>query len=140
MRVVLDTNVLISALVFPGGKPDQILTRIRRGEIEFFISPFILSELDRVLRQKFQLTKNEAEDRVRAIRRLAHLVEPTERVEVITAKDDDNRILECAIAAKADFLVTGDKEHLLPLESIKDTKIISPSEFLEFLGQSAKGS
>lgn len=51
MRVPLDTNVLVSAFTFPGSKPDQILLRIRRGEIELFISPFILSELDRVLRR-----------------------------------------------------------------------------------------
>lgn len=133
MRVVLDTNVLISALAFPGSKPDQILSRIRRGEIDLFISSFILSELDRVLREKFRLTKKEAQDRVNAVSNIAHLVEPTERIQVVTAKDDDNRILECAIEAQADFLVTGDKEHLLPLGSLRDTRIISPSEFVNLL-------
>jgi putative PIN family toxin of toxin-antitoxin system len=133
MRVVLDTNVLISALAFPGSKPDQILSRIRRGEIDLFISSFILSELDRVLREKFRLTKKEAQDRVNAISSIAHLVEPTERIQVVTAKDDDNRILECAIEAQADFLVTGDKEHLLPLGSLRDTRLISPSEFVNLL-------
>ncbi len=133
MRVVLDTNVLISALAFPGSKPDQILSRIRRGEIDLFISSFILSELDRVLREKFRLTKKEAQDRVNAVSSIAHLVEPTERIQVVTAKDDDNRILECAIEAQADFLVTGDKEHLLPLGSLRDTRIISPSEFVNLL-------
>ena len=133
MRVVLDTNVLISALAFPGSKPDQILSRIRRGEIDLFISSFILSELDRVLREKFRLTKKEAQDRVNAVSSIAHLVEPTERIQVVTAKDDDNRILECAIEAQADFLVTGDKEQLLPLGSLRDTRIISPSEFVNLL-------
>ena len=133
MRVVLDTNVLISALAFPGSKPDQILSRIRRGEIDLFISSFILSELDRVLREKFRLTKKEAQDRVNAVSSIAHLVEPTERIQVVTAKDDDNRILECAIEAQADFLGTGDKEHLLPLGSLRDTRIISPSEFVNLL-------
>ncbi len=134
MRVVLDTNVLISALAFPGSKPDQLLSRIRRGEIELFISPFILSELDRVLREKFHLSKKEAETRVRAIRTMAHLVQPAERISVVTAKDDDNRILECALAAHADFLVTGDKAHLLPLGSHGKTRIITPAELLELLG------
>lgn len=133
MRVVLDTNVLISALAFPGSKPDQILSRIRRGEIDLFISSFILSELDRVLLEKFRLTKKEAQDRVNAVSSIAHHVEPTERIQVVTAKDDDNRILECAIEAQADFLVTGDKEHLLPLGSLRDTRIISPSEFVNLL-------
>ncbi len=131
MRIVLDTNVLISALAFPGSKPDQILYRIRRGEIELFISPFILSELDRVLREKFRFTKKEADIRVNAIRAIAHVMTPTERITVVTANDDDNRILECVAAAQAEFLVTGDKEHLLPLGSYRGTTIVTPAQFLD---------
>lgn len=134
MRIVLDTNVLISALAFPGSKPDQVLGRIRRGEMELFISPFILSELDRVLREKFRFGKKEARARVNAIRPIARLVQPAERITVITANDDDNRILECALAAQAEFLVTGDQQHLLPLKSYRGTKIITPADFLDLLG------
>jgi len=134
MRIVLDTNVLISALAFPGSKPDQLLDRIRRGELELFISPFILSELYRVLQQKFRLPKREAATRVRAIRSIAQLVEPGERVTVVTAVDDDNRILECALAAQAEFLVTGDREHLLPLGTFGNTRIVAPAELLDLLG------
>jgi uncharacterized protein len=133
MRIVLDTNVLISALAFPGSKPDQILHRIRGGEMDLYVSPFILSELDRVLRQKFRLSKGEANDRVGTIRSIAHLVSPSERIRVVTAKDDDNRILECALAAQADFLVTGDKEHLLPLGSFHDTRIVTPAQLMDLL-------
>jgi len=63
MRVVLDTDVLISALAFPGSKPDQLLSRIRRGEIDLFLSPLILSELARVLREKFHFSKKETDAR-----------------------------------------------------------------------------
>ena len=131
MRIVLDTNVLISALAFPGSKPDQILYRIRRGETELFISPFILSELDRVLREKFRFTKKEADVRVSAIRAIAHVITPRERITLVTANDDDNRILECVAAAQAEFLVTGDKEHLLPLGSYRGAKIVTPAQFLD---------
>jgi putative PIN family toxin of toxin-antitoxin system len=131
MRIVLDTNVLISALAFPGSQPDQILYRIRRGETELFISPFILSELDRVLREKFRFTKKEADVRVNAIRAIAHVITPTERITVVTANDDDNRILECVAAAQAEFLVTGDKEDLAPLGSYRGTKIVTPAQFLD---------
>ncbi|MBZ0170366.1 PilT protein domain-containing protein [Candidatus Methylomirabilis lanthanidiphila] len=131
MRIVLDTNVFISALAFPGSKPDQILSRIRRGEFDLFISPFILSELDRVLREKFRFSKKDTDARVRAIRTIAHLVHPTEQIHVITDKDDDNRILECALAAQAEFLITGDHAHLLPLRSYRQTKIVTPAQFLE---------
>lgn len=135
MWIVLDTNVLISALAFPGSKPDQILSRIRRGEAELFTSPFILAELDRILREKFGFSERETTVRVRFIRSLARLVEPTARISVVTAKDDDNRILECALAAQADYLVTGDKKHLLPLKTHRNIKIVSPAQFLELLEQ-----
>lgn len=135
MRIVLDTNVLISALAFPESKPDQILACIRRGACELFISPFILSELDRVLREKFRFTNKETDVRVDAIRAVAHVVAPTERIAVVTANDDDNRILECAAAAHAELLVTGDKEHLLPIGSYHGTKIVTPAQYLDLLKQ-----
>jgi putative PIN family toxin of toxin-antitoxin system len=133
MRVVLDTNVLLSALAFPGSKPDQVVQRVRRGEVELFLSPFILTELERILRNKFRFTKRQTDERLAVIRRMATLVDPTERITVVAAKDDDNRILECALAAHAEYLVTGDKEHLLPLQSIGATRIVSPATFLTLL-------
>ncbi len=131
MRVVLDTNVLISALAFPGSKPDQVLQRIRQGEVALFLSAFILAELERILRDKFRFTTRQTDERVAVIRRMATLVDPTERIALVVAKDDDNRIRECAVAARADYLVTGDKEHLLPLRSIGATQIVTPAAFLE---------
>ena len=130
MRVVLDTNVLLSALTFPGSKPDQVLHRVRRGEVELFLSSFIPAELERILRDKFRLTKRQTDERVRVIRRMATLLEPTERIAVVAATDDDKRILECALAARADYLVMGDKEHLLPLRSIGETQIVTAADFL----------
>lgn len=133
MRVVLDTNVILSALVFRGGKPDQVLQRARRREIELFVSPFILGELERILQGKFRYTSTEVRERVGGIRRMATLVEPAERLDLVKAKSDDNRILECAVAAEADYLVTGDRRHLLPLRSIRGIPILAPAEFLERL-------
>jgi uncharacterized protein len=131
MRVVLDTNVLLSSLAFPGSKPDQVLQRVRRGEVELFLSSFILTELERILRDKFRFTKRQTDERVMLIRRMATLVDPRDRIALVAAKDDDNRILECAVAARADYLVTGDKEHLLPLQCIGATQIVTPAAFLE---------
>jgi putative PIN family toxin of toxin-antitoxin system len=133
MRLVLDTNVFISALVFPGSRPDQLLQRIRRGEFSLFVSPFILDELDRVLREKFRYGKREAAALTDAICGMATCVRPTERMQIVSANDDDNRILECALAADADYLVTGDKEHLLPLQSLGRTQIVTPAQFLDLL-------
>ena len=135
MRDVLDTNILMSAMIFPGGKPDQILYRIRNGDIELYSSEFILDEFDRILREKFQHSRKEAAERVEVIRRMATVVKPTDKVDVIKEKADDNRILECAVAAEADYLVTGDKAHLLPVGTFRGTKIIPPARMLEILAE-----
>ena len=137
MRVVLDTNVLISALAFAGSKPDQILQRVRRREVNLYLSPFILAELERILQDKFRFSRRETDERIRTVRRMATLVEPRERIDKVTTKDDDNRILGCALAAGADCLVTGDKEHLLPLRSIQRIPIVTPAAFLEQWGRDA---
>lgn len=129
-RVVCDTNIYISAFIFPGGVPDQVLELARQGLIELFTSPFILDEFRRVLREKFSLGASKNEELVERIQRLAMLVEPEIRISVIQEKDDDNRILECAVEAKADYLVTGDKKHLQPLREYAGIKICSPEEFL----------
>jgi putative PIN family toxin of toxin-antitoxin system len=135
MRIVLDTNVLISALAFPDSKPDQILSRVRRGEVTLLLSSFILAELDRILQEKFHFSKRAVAQRVEVIRSLAQLVAPTERVSVVTTKDDDNRIIECALAAQAEYLITGDKKHLLPLKTYRSVTIVSPAQFLDLLEQ-----
>lgn len=131
MRTVLDTNVLVSALAFPGSTPDQILARVRRRETDLFVSSFILGEFERVLTGKFRYTRVEVRRRVAAIRRMATLVEPDERIHLVEAMDDDNRILECAVAARADHLVMGDRHHLLPLRSVRGIPIITPAAFIE---------
>ena len=135
LRVVLDTNVLLSALLFPGGSPDQIFTLVRRQSIDLYFSPFILDEFRRVLRSKFLHSEREANTRAAYLLRFGQIVEPRERLTVITAKEDDNRILECALAAKAEYLVTGDKAHLLPLKRFRRVEIVSPAEFLRFFNR-----
>lgn len=102
-RVVCDTNILISALVFPGGNPDKILGLARIGEIDLLISPFILREFEKVLREKFNYKKSEVAQRSARIVNISRLVEPSEKISVIEQDQSDNRILECAIAAKADY-------------------------------------
>jgi putative PIN family toxin of toxin-antitoxin system len=133
VRVVLDTNVILSALVFPGGTPDQVLQRVRRREVDLFVSPFIIAELERILQGKFRYTSAEVRERVRSIRRMATLAEPAERLDLVKAKSDDNRILQCTVAAHADYLVTGDRQHLLPLRSVRGIPILAPVELLQRL-------
>ena len=131
MRVTVDTNVLISSLIVAGGSADQVIQLVREGEMEMVLSKFILDELARVLTRKFELPTKAVQNAVDRFQRLAIIVEPRTVVDVIKEKQDDNRILECAVAGRVDYLITGDKKHILPLASIQGIPIVSVAEFLQ---------
>lgn len=80
---------------------------------------------------KFKYTGQEANERIERLTQISEMVYPKERVDLIQRKESDNRILECALEAKADYLVTGDKKDILPLKKIGETAIVTASEFLE---------
>lgn len=128
-KVVCDTNILISALIFPGGSPDKVVSLARVGTINLYISPFILAEFERVLQEKFSYTERETKQRSERVASVAAFVDPSEKLSIIEKDEPDNRILECAVAAKADFIVSGDK-HLLSLKEFGTTRIVSASELL----------
>jgi len=130
--VVCDTNIFISALRF-GGKPDKIIELARGGEIKLAVSAFILNEFERILREKFYYKKEETKVFRERIEKISFLVNPTTKISVIKEKDDDNRILECALEAKANYIVTGDTKHILPLKNFRGVKIVTASQFLEKL-------
>ncbi|MDW8003029.1 MAG: putative toxin-antitoxin system toxin component, PIN family [Deltaproteobacteria bacterium] len=129
-RVVLDTNVYVAGITFPG-LSREVLELMLKEKIEVYISQFIIEEIRRVLKDKFGWADKPLNRFLELIRRKAITVHPTITISLITQKTDDNRILECAVAAKAQYLVTGDKKHLLPLKEYEGIKILSPSEFLE---------
>lgn len=131
-RVVIDTNVFVSGLNF-AGKPGEVLELFIRGDIEVIISPFILSEIERVLRERFHWIEGNIDRVLNRIKRQTILVHPKLKVTVIKRKDDDNRILECAIEGRVQYLISGDRKHLLPLKEYQRIKILSPAEFLKFL-------
>ena len=128
-RIVADTNVYISALNF-AGTADEVLALGRAGAIELFISLPILEEIEAVLVRKFRWAAPRVREAVQAIRGFAILVNPGEPVDVVRDDEPDNRILECALAARADTIVTGD-QHLLKLRRFRDTVIVSPRQFLD---------
>jgi putative PIN family toxin of toxin-antitoxin system len=132
LRVVADTNVLVSALLF-GGPPEQIVLAGLRGEIQLLTSSPLLKELERVLKVKFKLNLHLVRNIIEEIKEVAELVEVSSHINVISYPDDDNRVLECAVDGKAEFIVTGDTKHILPLKEFRGTKILSPSEFLNRL-------
>jgi putative PIN family toxin of toxin-antitoxin system len=127
LNVVLDTNVYISALT-RGGLPLDIFLAVIRGEFKLFISSSILEEVEGVLVQKFRWAPDRVKHALATVRGDAQLVSPKERLAVIKADDDDNRILECAVAAEAQVIVTGDGD-LLGLGTFRGISILTPREF-----------
>ena len=132
LRVVLDTNVLVSGLNF-AGTPSRLLRLLLQGEMDWFVSPFILGELRHILLGKFRWDEKRVDRALRLIRAAAVEVDPPRTVSVIQEKDDDNRVLECAVHGKAHYLVTGDRHHILPLREFHGVSIVTTAEFMEKL-------
>lgn len=126
MRAVLDTNVLISAFVFPGGAPEHVYRRGLEGRITLITSRTLLSELGRVLTEKFDWESAYAEEVVAQLVRVAVVIDPTERIADITDDPADNRVLEAAAEGDAEVIVTGDR-HLLTLGTWRGIRILTPA-------------
>jgi len=129
-RVVLDTNVYISAILF-GGKPEKIRRLSKERKIELLISEAIIAEITEILRKKFNWESWQISQVIDEIREAAALIIPYKNISVIKEDDDDNRILECAIEGRAQYIVSGDEHHILPLKHYQGIKILSPDEFLK---------
>jgi putative PIN family toxin of toxin-antitoxin system len=137
VRVTADTNIYISALNF-GGKPLEILNAARLGNIELVISQPILNEITRVLLNRFYWPEHDMAVLNQDLGSFTIWVEPKTIVTVITDDPSDNRILECAVAAGAQYIVSGDN-HLLALKEYAGIKILQPSAFLEELKGKSEG-
>jgi len=114
LRVVLDTNVLVSGLAYPGSVPGRIVTAWRQGGVEVVLSRYILDELTRVLPRlpRVGLTPAQVRDLADSLMFLADIVEPEGGHEAALRDPADQPVLQTLIAAKADYLVTGDKDLL----------------------------
>ncbi len=129
IKVVPDTNILISAIVF-GGPPREILEKGVEGRLRLFVSDAILEELAAVLkRSKFNYPPPVIRTIIGELEIISERVVPLIRLDVIEKDPDDNRVLECAVASAADVIVSGDK-HLLDLEAYEGIKILKPADFL----------
>ncbi|GBR74000.1 putative PIN domain protein [Candidatus Termititenax aidoneus] len=129
MKLVLNTNIFISAFYW-GGKPRQVLTRIITGADDLYISREILAELSSALSApKFKTSPAEIEYFISTVEEIAHKTLSKIKVENVCRDKADDKILECALAAQADYIITGDAD-LLVLEQYKHTRIVTPNVYL----------
>ena len=129
MKAVVDTNVLISAFVFPGASPEAVYRLALVGSFDLVTSPPLLLELGRILQQKFEWEPPMAEDAVRQLARIGTIVEPATSVSDIEDDPADNRVLEAAAESNADAIVSGDR-HLLDLGTWRGIRILPPALFI----------
>jgi len=131
-RIVLDTNVIISAFGWKG-IPHQIIRKCIEGHFELYLSPELISEIKRVLAYpKFNFTRDETDEFLSILLEAANIVEPGIAINSVSPDPSDNRLLECAITADCEYIISGDK-HLLELKEFENIKILSPEEFRKFL-------
>lgn len=134
LRVVLDTNVLVSALAYPGSVPGRILNAWLEGEVDLVLSRYILDEMVRVLPRlpRITLTAAEIRDLADSFLFMAEIVEPSDELEATLRDPADQPVLGTLRASQADYLVTGDKDLLALGERYP---IVTPAVFWERHGR-----
>ena len=128
IRVVLDTNVIVSGLLAADSLPATILDLALQGKIHAAVSPSILAEMARVLRRpRFGFEPRKIGSFLALFKSRSKLVSPKKTLNLCRGDSSDNRFLECAEAAKTEFLVTGNKSHFPPRHM--NTLVVTPREF-----------
>ena len=142
-RIVLDTNVLISAVLF-GGPPRDVLELVISGAVDCSLSLPILDEIREVLRRpKFGFSPEQSFQLLEELHAVCDVINPTACVQAVASDPTDNMILECALESNADVVVSGD-HHLLDLVVFSGIHIVTPSNYLKTIKNKtelpAKGS
>jgi uncharacterized protein len=131
LRVTADSNIYISALVF-GGRPLQFLNAARAGIFLLAISDALLEEVERVLRGKFGWPPDDWELAASLLGEFTTREVPTETIVAVEDDPDDNRVLECAVAAQSRYIVTGDAD-LLRMSQYREIRIVRVAEFMNLI-------
>ena len=129
-RLVLDTNVIISSILF-GGSPKQLIDKITSRGISVYTSSKLIAELVEVLRKKFYFSEEKVVKIENEIIEKFEIVYPSKNIKV--ARDvDDNMVIEAAVEGKCNYIISRDKD-LTDLKKYKDIKILNPKEFLDLI-------
>jgi len=130
LRIVFDSNVYISALLFKG-IPGKILEMAHKDKIVLIISEEIITETVRILEDKFKWPRHNIDKFKTRLLDISEIIRPDIKIDIIKERESDNRILECAVSGDANLIVSGDK-HLLKLKSYKNIPIVRP-KYLTYL-------
>ena len=133
LRVVLDTNILLSALAFPKGRRARIWEIAQQGRYQALTSPAIISELARILRTSFDWEEQRVQRAIRAVVHTADVIALTSSVNVVR-DPKDNHIIVCAIDGNAGAIVSGDND-LLALKDYQNIPVLHPADFLCMFGE-----
>jgi len=129
LRAVLDTNTFVSAVIAKGNE-SELLLAAHRGDFKIVTSLEILKEFKGVIsRPKFSFSKEQIQNVLLHIIEAAEIVQPNIRLDIVKEDPDDNKVIECAVFSKADFIVSGDK-HLLKLKKVNGITVIKSAELL----------
>lgn len=144
LRLVLDTNVVVAGLLWNGPPRRLIELAIKDQAVELFSSPVLLAELTRTLdytkfAARIQAFGTSIEVLVAQYAALVSLVTPTTIPRVVVGDADDDHVIAAAVAAHAEFIVTGDRKHLLPIGSHHGIAIVTAREVVDRLGISSDG-
>lgn len=136
MRVVIDANVYISALISARGAPARIVAQWLSGQFDVLVSPAIVDEVSRVTAyeklQKYPRLRENRQEFAQLLSEQAIWMEPGETLMVVEEDESDNRYVECAVAGNAHYLVSGDP-HLLKVDEYQGIRIVSPATFVALL-------
>lgn len=128
-KVVIDTNVIISAFGWDG-HPEEIIKLVNKGKIENFTSIEMINELSNAIKYpRLKFPESLQAEIIETIFSISSIVNVNQSLKIIDEDPGDNKVIECALSAKAEFIISGDK-HLLELKKFKEIEILTPSEFL----------
>ena len=130
LRIVFDSNVYISALLFKG-IPGNILEMAQKDKIVLVVSEEIIAETERILEDKFKWPRHNIDKFKRRLSDISENIKPGIKLEIIKERESDNRVLGCAVSGDANLIVSGEK-NLLKLKSYKNIPIVRP-KYLTYL-------
>jgi len=135
IRIVLDTNLFVSALLKPDSSPDKIITMVREEKVLLLISDAICNEITRVLfypkiRKRLAASDGELQDFVNLLRTVAILTPGMLTLPPLVTDPGDTKYLECAVEGRADYIVSGD-HHLTDLFIYQGIRVVTPAEFIQ---------